>query len=199
MNKVIKIYIPGEEDVVVDSIYMDDGQVLSLKRKKPVTIPSKKNQKTALKSKSTGKMFIKHSPQFTKWKKKMAPFWDAQYMKLYEQGYSLPITRCNINIKFYFATDVSRDTQNKWETIADALVDHKIVAQDNVQVLSETTHKGFVCKHRPRTELYITIIRPGDPDFDYDITDYEKLAQIKKKQLKERYEFNKLKKSIYRK
>lgn len=196
LNKVIKIYIPGEEDTVVDSVFLDDGQVLYLKKKKPVTIPSKKNQKTALKSKSTGKMFIKHSPQFLKWKKKMAPFWDEQYLKLYDLGYSLPITRCKINIRFYFATDVSRDTQNKWETVADALFDHKIIAQDNVQVISETLHKGFVCKHRPRTELYITIITPEDSDFDYDITDYEKLSERKRQELKDRYEFNKIKKSL---
>ncbi len=196
MTKVLKIYLPGEEYAIVDTIYLADGSTKVLKRLKGLPIPSKKNQQTALKSKTTGKMFIKHSDQYIKWQKRTKNFWEDQYLKLYAEKISLPIARCKVNIQFFFSDDRIRDSHNKWETIADALVDAGILADDCIQVSSDTSIKGFVCKNRPRTEIYITILTPQDEGYNYDVTDYEAVKRRESNYKKEWYQFQKLKKTI---
>lgn len=195
-KKVFKIYLNGVESKILDTILLPDGTIRKLETDRLISIPSKKNQKTPLISKSTGKLFIKHSEQFLSWQKKTKGFWREQYFKMHEQGIRLPVVRFKVKALFYFGDDKIRDSQNKWETIADALVEHGIIADDDIRVIAETTLRGYVNKNRPRSEIYLTILDPSDDDYEYDLTDYEKLKQYKSQKLKDRYEFMKLKKQI---
>jgi hypothetical protein len=189
--KTIKIYLNSDYNQIVKTHIDDTGKTYKLERSKRVVIPSKKNQRTPIVNPYTGKAFLKHSNQYIKWKKLTKGFWEAEYWKLYNDRVRLPIVRCKVNIIFYFSDEKDRDCTNKAETIMDALVEHKILADDNFKVVGNVCLNGFLCRDRPRTEVYITILDPGDPGYEYDVTDYAKHKEGKKKKAADRYKFNK--------
>lgn len=169
---------------------MPDGSVLSYDVVKNIVVPSKKNQKQIIKNKKTGAPKIISSVQFLKWQKQVADALREVYNKLYHEGISLPIARCKVKVLFYFADTKSRDLSNKWESIADELVSHGILLDDDFKVVKPIVLDGCVYKDRPRTEIYITIISPQDKEYDWDVTTathYEKIRRRKALQAKIRY------------
>lgn len=181
--KTIKIYLSS----TTTQISKATGQPII----RPVAIPSKKNQQQAMVSKSTGMAFLKHSDQYIRWKKLTAPFWEAQAWKAAQMGIRLPVVRCKTSIIFYFHDDKDRDCTNKAESIMDALVECGILADDNFKVAGDLSLKGFLCRNKPRCEIYITILEPEDPGYDYDVTDYDEVAKMKKEKAAERRRFAK--------
>ena len=107
---------------------------------------------------------------------------DAEFSKMNQAGVQLPITRAKIKIIFYFETELPRDLTNKSESIMDALRDTKIIIDDMYQVTNNIQLNGFLCKDRPRTEIYIHIIEPDSDEFNFDKTNYDKLKEHKNKQ-----------------
>lgn len=188
--RTIKIYLKTIDSKILRTDITEKGEVSALKSDKILTIPSKKNQRTPIYNKNTGKTFIKFSDQYIKWKKMTKGFWEEQYYKLYNENVSLPIRRCKVNIMFYFGDDKDKDCTNKAETIMDALVEHGILMDDNFKVVSDISLKGLLCRDRPRTEIYITILDQTDEGFNYDITDYEKHNEAKRNRRKELRSFS---------
>ncbi len=191
--KTIKIYLKSETTRIVATNITENGTVSKLESTRAVVVPSKKNQRTPIVNRHTGKTFLKSSDQYIKWKQLTKGFWEQEYWKLYnDKKVRLPIVRCKVNIKFFFTDDKDKDCTNKAETIMDALVEHQILADDSFKVVSDVSLNGFLCRHKPRTEIYITILEPTDPGYDYDITDYEQYNAMKRKKQADKYKFSKL-------
>lgn len=111
-------------------------------------IPSKKNSKHMVFA--IGRSFLVSSPQYLAWHK--------------EQSYRLkkipkPIEHCIIEINFYAPDNRKTDLSNKAESIADLLVDNKILKDDNWFCVKKL-HLNFieVDKHNPRAIITITEI-----------------------------------------
>jgi hypothetical protein len=190
--KVIKIYLKSEKREIAGQIKGKNGKMVTVERTRPIAVPSKKNQQQPLVNKKTGKAFLIASEQYSRWRKMTSDFWDEEWIKLRNAGIKpLPITRCKVNIIFYFADDRSKDCTNKAETIMDALVEHQIIYDDSFQVVSDVSLKGYLCKDQPRTEVYITILEENDPGYQYDITDYTKLKAIQKQNRATSYQLKK--------
>lgn len=189
--KTIKIYLNSDYIQIIKTHISDAGEVIKLETKKSVVIPSKKNQQTPIVNPHTGKAFLKHSDQYIRWKKRTTAFWEAQHLKLLDAKVRLPIVRCKVKIAFYFGDDRDKDCTNKAETIMDALVEHSILADDSFKVVGDITVNGFLCRDRPRTEIYISILEPADPGYEYDVTNYERRKAEKKKKAAQRYQFRK--------
>jgi hypothetical protein len=192
MPQVIKIYLKGETTRILNTHMKESGEVIKLESTRNIAVPSKKNQRTPIVNRHTGKTFLKPSDQYTKWKKLTHGFWQGEYWKLKNDKVRLPIVRCKINIIFYFGDDKDKDCTNKAETIMDALVEYEILADDSFKVVNDISLKGFLCRDRPRTEIYITIIDPEDPAYSYDITDYDKFNALAKERRQAKYQFNKI-------
>lgn len=192
--KVIKIYLKSETTKIIGTHITEEGKVTKLETTRSIVVPSKKNQRTPIVNRHTGKTFLKASDQYIKWKKITEPFWREEYIKLYNAQVRVPIARCKVNIKFYFTDDKDKDCTNKAETIMDALVEHHILLDDSFKVVSDVSLNGFLCRDKPRTEIYITILEPTDPGYEYDITDYEKFNAAKRQKSADKYQFSKLNK-----
>lgn len=136
-------------------------------------VPSKKNQKELFKDRN-GKFMVAPSAQFGKWKRMHQKVFSDFHDQLINSGVNLPIVRCKIKVLFYFPDSKKRDLSNKFETIMDELVDHEIVIDDQFQVVKPVVLDGFVCRDRPRTEIYITIITADMPEYEWDITNQAK-------------------------
>lgn len=194
--KVIKIYLKPEITKIVSTHITDRGKVLKLESRRQIVVPSKKNQRTPIVNRHTGKTFLKSSDQYINWKKLTDGFWREEYWKLYNDKVRVPIARCKVNIKFYFSDDKDKDCTNKAETIMDALVEHQILLDDSFKVVSDVSLNGLLCRDKPRTEIYITILEPTDSGYEYDVTDYDKFNESKRQQAADKYQFSKLKKNI---
>lgn len=181
--KTIKIYIAPYVDKVHEKRLNSDGVPFISKRY--VTVPSKKNSQTPLVSKSTGKSFIKHSPQFKFWNDLTRPIFLTERSRIAAMGVNLPIVRAKMSIIFYFPNNMVRDLTNKSESIMDSLFESGIIYDDMFQVANIIELKGYICKNRPRTEIYIHIIEPGSQIYEVDKTDYKKLKDQESKKRKE--------------
>lgn len=162
--KTVKFVLLGE----IHREVLTDGKKKVEVVKRSV-VPSKKNQKVASIS-SAGLPFIGPNPEYIKWKRDHDRFFNDLYGKLFEQGMRLPIVRCDIKVLFYYPNSIARDNHNKFETIADMLVEHQIVADDSFMVFNNTTLRGVVRRDKPRTEVYLTIMEPGHPQYEWDTT-----------------------------
>ena len=160
----------------------EKGEVLEYDITKKILVPSKKNNKEIITNKRTGKMQVVGSRQYIKWQERNKKVFREFHEVLYNKGIKLPLSRCKVKALFYFPDSKKRDLTNKFETIADELVAHGIILDDPFQVLKPIMLDGFVCRERPRTEIYITIIEPGDPGYDWDITS-PKFYEDRKKRL----------------
>lgn len=127
-------------------------------------------------------MYLVGSRQFQRWKQEMVPVFEKLYNDLVAQGVRMPIYRCKVKAIFYFPDSKDRDLTNKFDTIADELRDHRIIADDKFKVLKPIVLDGFVCRNKPRTEVYITIISPESPEYEWDITspDYEQKQKARR-------------------
>lgn len=180
--KTIKIYIaPYREKVHKNRLNSQMQPFISMEY---VTVPSKKNQQQAIASKSTGNSFIKQSDQYIKWKKMVAPVFQKEADKIFERTCVSKITRAKVKIIFYFPNTVPRDLTNKSESIMDALVDSRIIYDDMFQVANKVHLEGYISRDRPRTEIYIHILEPDDPEYEIDRTNYDRFKRMKSEQLK---------------
>ena len=173
-RQVLKIVLAGEVPERVDSLVMEDGTVLYLEKIRKLVVPSKKNNKVPLVNKKTGKAYLKLSEQYHNWQKDNKEFFADEHRRFIAAGVRMPVVRCKLTIKFYFPDNRRRDLTNKEDTIIDELVHAGILGDDEAKVVGKKETSGVMKKDRPRTEIYITIINPGDPDYEYDQTDYEK-------------------------
>lgn len=177
----IKLYLKGEVVDGVKSVTTETGEVITLEEIRKIVVPSKKNQKRPMVNKTTGRAYLIPSQQYLDWLKEHIKVFDDYYLKLYERrDISLPIVRCDIKVLFYYPDARTRDNGNKYETIRDMLRDSGIIADDSFKVFNNENTKGKVCRDKPRTEIYITILPPSHPDYDWDITSeeyYEKKKQ----------------------
>lgn len=175
--KTIKMYLAPTVDKIHKEIVNSQGEPFISQRY--VTVPSKKNQQQAIVSKSTGQSFIKQSDQYIKWKKLVYPFFYNEANKIIQDTGITRITRAKMKIIFYFPNYLPRDLTNKSESIMDALVDSKIIYDDKFQVSNKIALEGYICKNRPRTEIYIHIIDPESQEYEIDKTDYDKFNKQK--------------------
>lgn len=173
--KTIKIYLAPYVDKEHKEVKNSSGETFVSKRY--VTVPSKKNQNIPMVSRKTGKPYLKRSQQYNTWKKIVYPIFEAEKEKLLNQGIDT-IYRCHIKTIFYFPDHIARDISNKQESIMDALVDAGIIFDDRVQVCNKPYTEGYICKDRPRTEIYIHILSAEDPEYNVDKTNYERLKQL---------------------
>lgn len=183
--KTLKLYLPGEVVESREVFQTQSGEILEWDVKRRVLVPSKKNQKEIITNKRTGKMQMIPSRQFERWMAEHSSVFKEMYHEIEAKGVRMPIVRCKVKCMFYFPDSKNRDLTNKFETIADALVDHGILADDGFKVMNPVTVAGFMCRNRPRTEIYITVIEPGSPDYEWDITS-ERHEEDRKKDRAER-------------
>ena len=109
-------------------------------------VPSKKNNKQIFVNKRTGKPFISSSKSHKLWHKgamlQLQSF-RRQYARLDE-----------MRVKFFPSTARKFDLSNKFESIADLLVDAKILEDDNNGVLGKILLEfGGVSRIDPRVEI----------------------------------------------
>lgn len=149
------------------------GELLEYDVVRKVLVPSKKNQKQIIKNSRTGRTYIIGSKQYLKWQKENSKIFDDFFAKLYNAGVALPLARCKVKVLFYFPDAQDRDLTNKFDTLADELTAHGIILDDNFKVLKPVHVDGWVCRDRPRTEMYLTIIPPDSPEYSWDITSKE--------------------------
>lgn len=114
--------------------------------------PSKKNSKQLYKNRKTGKNFVVSSDKFQSWHSEYEwKILSKRMVKLTEKGYK-------VGCLFYARTQGKFDLSNKWESIADLLVDCNIVVSDNYEILSEINLKFMgVDKDHPRVEVTIEL------------------------------------------
>lgn len=174
--KVLKMYIPGEISHRTEVFEAESGEILEYDVSKKTLVPSKKNQKQIITNKYTGKKYIIDSKQYVSWQKYMTPIFREFFDSAYRAGVNLPISRCKVKVLFYFPDSKDRDLTNKFETIADELTAHGILLDDTFKVMKPVHVDGWVCRNRPRTEVYLTIITPECSEYEWDITstDYAK-------------------------
>lgn len=112
----------------------------------PIT---KKNSQQILTNHRTGKPFIAPSRQYKKYEQ--AAMW---YLTPKPKD---PLSgRYNIRLLFYMPTRRKVDKTNLESAIMDVLVDAKILADDNRNIVAATDGTRVYCdKENPRTEIYI--------------------------------------------
>lgn len=157
----------------------ESGEILRYVKKKRIVVPSKKNNKKIVHN-SSGKLRLVDSDQHKKWHKEHTPIFDQWHRELLAKGIRLPVVRCKVKVLFYFPDSADRDLSNKFETLADIMVDCGIIGDDTFKVMKPVYLDGWVQRERPRTEIYITIIDPTNPEYDWDITT-TKYKQMKNK------------------
>lgn len=168
--KVLKLYIPGEVFQRKEVFVSKSGEVLEYDVVRKVLVPSKKNQKQIVTNPHNGKSYIIGSRQYLRWQKENDPIFNNFFKSAYESGVNLPISRCKAKALFYFPDSKDRDLTNKFDTLADELTSHGIILDDTFKVLKPVHVDGWVCRNRPRTELYLTIITPESPEYNWDVT-----------------------------
>lgn len=68
----------------------------------------------------------------------------------------MPISRCDIDLKFYFKDKRRRDLNNYEKFIFDFLTTGGFIQDDNYEVIRLQTMSGYVDKENPRVEIEIT-------------------------------------------
>lgn len=188
--KTLKLVVKGEVPACSDFFELPDGSIVEMKRTKKVVVPSKKNQQRLAVNKVTLKPIVMASKQHEGWiKDNFKAFLDFKNHIVQNHEVSLPITRAKIKVLFFFATSSDKDLSNKFETIADMLVDVGIIANDSFKVLNPVVLQGWVNRERPRTEIYITILKPleSPKEYEWDITPESYFRAIKdRKNLRKR-------------
>ena len=178
-SKVLKLYIPGEVVERTEVFVSDAGEVLEYDITRKLLVPSKKNQKQIVTNPRTGKSYIIGSRQYLKWQKDNDDIFTEFATAAYNAGVNLPISRCKAKALFYFPDSKDRDLTNKFDTLADELTSHGIILDDNFKVMKPVHVDGWVCRDRPRTEVYLTVITPDQAEYEWDITSDKHKQQVK--------------------
>lgn len=110
----------------------------------PVT---KKNSQRILKNKKTGKRFIAQSERYKEYEKNCGYFLKSRE----------PIEeKVNVMALYYMPTKRKVDISNLHSALHDVLVYHKILKDDNADIVGATDgSRVFYDKQNPRTEIYI--------------------------------------------
>lgn len=151
---------------------------MTLEQYRKSLVPSKKNQQS-ISIAASGKPFLFPSKQYQQWVRENMVHFEDFYMKLYDDGISLPVVRCKVKVIFYFPDEKDRDVDNKFLTIGDCLVEAGIVPMDSFRIYNDVHLLGYVNRAKPRTEIYITILTPDMPEYSIDKTPPEWYAQQK--------------------
>lgn len=183
--KVLKLYLPGEVVQRTEVFVSESGEVLEYDIVKKLLVPSKKNQKQIVTNPHSGRSYIIGSKQYLKWQKDNDNLFTEFANSAYRAGVNLPIARCKAKALFYFPDSKDRDLTNKFDTLADELTTHGIILDDNFKVLKPVHVDGWVCRDRPRTEIYLTIITADMPEYEWDITsEAHRTAVMQRKAIK---------------
>lgn len=121
-------------------------------------------------NKTTMKPFLIPSKQYQTWMKENMEVFNQWNIKLYNASVSLPIIRCKIKVLFYFPDSKDRDLDNKFLTLGDCMVAAGIVPMDSFKIYNDVHLKGWINRANPRTEIYLTILEPTDPEYEVDLT-----------------------------
>lgn len=149
---------------------LEDGSILTFAQYKKRFVPSKKNQQRIAINRKTLKAFMVPSKQYIVWMQQHQHLFDEWNVKLYNAGISLPIMRCKVKVLFYFPDSMDRDLDNKFLTLGDCLIAAGIVPMDSFKIYNDVHLKGWIQREKPRTEIYITILQPGDDEYEVDLT-----------------------------
>lgn len=177
--KTLKLVLPGEVPEA-DEVYEVGGETFRFKKSRKIVVPSKKNQQAIdvvpKKDPVTGDITyvpIPHpSAQHQKWTKEHLPiFYAWKRHMITNHGVDVPIARAKLKILFYFPDSKDRDLGNKAETIYDIMRDTGIIIDDRFKVLRPITLDGWTQRDKPRTEIYLTLIEPNTPEYEWDLTD----------------------------
>lgn len=185
--KTFKIYISGEVIKQIEEHTFADGRKVVLETIDKIVVPSKKNQQRIAVNKATLKPMLIPSAQHQKWQKSQLKAFKRAATDMALQGFSLPIARAKIKVLFYFPDSKDRDLSNKFETIADIMVDAGIIIDDRFKVLKPVYLDAWVNRSRPRTEIYLTLITGDMAEYAWDITpaDYEIKVKERKKLMRQ--------------
>lgn len=177
--KTLKLVLPGEVPAA-DEVYQVAGETFRFKNSRKIVVPSKKNQQAIdvvpKKDPLTGDITyvpVPHpSAQHQKWTKEHLPiFYRWKRHILDNHGVDVPIARAKLKILFYFPDSKDRDLGNKAETIYDIMRDTGIIIDDKFKCLKPITLDGWTQRDKPRTEIYLTLIHPDSPEYEWDLTD----------------------------
>jgi Holliday junction resolvase RusA-like endonuclease len=179
--KTFKLVIKGEIVRLIEEHTFADGTKAVIEKRDKVPVPSKKNNVRMAVNKATLQVIPIPSIQHEKWDKAHIQVFRNAANSMAEQGFSLPITRAKIKVLFYFADSRDRDLSNKFETIADIMVDAGILADDRYKVLKPVYLDGWTNRAKPRTEIYLTLITGDMPEHAWDITPPEHELKLKER------------------
>jgi Holliday junction resolvase RusA-like endonuclease len=168
--KTFKIFIAGEVIKLVEEHTFQDGSKVIIETKEKIVVPSKKNQQRIAVNTKTLKPILLPSAQHEKWQESQMKVFKAVANSIASQGFSLPIARAKIKVLFYFPDSKNRDLSNKFETIADIMVDAGILMDDRYKVLKPIYLDGWTDRSRPRTEIWLTLITGDMKEYGWDIT-----------------------------
>jgi hypothetical protein len=176
--KTLKLVLKGEVAEKIYSVELDDGQIIDFDRVKKLVVPSKKNNQQIAYKKgvddsgaSTSTPMIVASASHGAWHRKHKKIFEAWRDDIINRHkIPLPIDRAKGKLLFYFPDNRERDLTNKTETLNDMMQDVGIIRKDCFQVFSPLVLDGKVQRDWPRTEIYITILLPGMPEYETDIT-----------------------------
>ena len=187
----LKLVLKGEIVELEEAYQMADGTIIKIDKKKTIVVPSKKNQQVITINQKinedTGVQTLTpvllSSAQHQRWhKENLKVFRDWKTKIELDHGVRIPIVRCKLKILFYFPDSKDRDLGNKAETIYDMLAEKHgvgIIADDKFKVLNPITLKGWVKRDKPRTEIYLSVIEPDSPEYEWDLTDPQWYADQK--------------------
>lgn len=188
MPKTIKLVLKGKFPFK-EKYQLPDGEIVDIQNYKYRVVPSKKNdQILSVITRKNDDGTVSHIPttrpsaQHQKWIIDTAPEFKEFYRRILEDhNVRLPIYRAKIKVLFYFSTSGEKDLSNKFETIADALVDHKILINDDFKVLKPNLTDGWVDRSNPRTEIYISILnaQTSEKEYGWDVTPPEHAKFLK--------------------
>ena len=92
------------------------------------------------------KLYIQSSKKHEEWLKASIPIitdqqhvWQKKYAKY---GLVFPLTDVSVKVYHYWSDDRKRDLSNKFDTIADMLVDAQVIADDSWQVMDTISSEG---------------------------------------------------------
>jgi len=110
-------------------------------------VPSKKNSKQIFFNRRTGRRFISTSDSYKVWHRQAS-------IQLLKELRRFDIVN-KLVVKFFPSNRRSFDLSNKFESIADLLVDNKIIPDDNYRVLPKVEIQFIeVDRQNPRSEIY---------------------------------------------
>jgi len=117
----------------------------------PLMCRSKKNSQQILVNKRTGKLFISQSELYKNFEREC-----GYYLNKYKSNISYPV---NIKATFYVPNKRKRDLTNLENAIADILVKHEVLADDNYNIIQSWDGSRIIYeKGREETVIEITKI-----------------------------------------